>query len=126
MTTDKAVERLIEEARICGARLDPLNAAMVNDLCNMLASLTQPKADEDGWQPIETAPKDGTTMLVNHAEHALIGYGPSSRPSRQFALARWTGIFWETGVPGGHAFGGADDQFTHWMPLPDPPEQEPD
>jgi len=62
------------------------------------------------WQPIETAPKDGTTIL---------GYG------------RYLGIlpvYWgRTGELnplawlGGHCRVHHIEQPTHWMPLPIPP-----
>lgn len=55
------------------------------------------------WQPIESAPRDGTPILLCHAEHKFISVG------------KWTG----------HGFG--DEIFpimnpTHWMALPGPPE----
>lgn len=67
------------------------------------------------WQPIETAPKDGTVIL---------GW-------RYYAVAmKWTGHHgypWEAihldGVCElmGNGFVSDDNALTHWMPLPDPP-----
>ena len=72
--------------------------------------------DNQGWQPIETAPKDGTHILIfcPHDDvpiavgHMWAGEGPA---------------FWSY----------ADELLmnvcpegcdpTHWMPLPPPPEQ---
>ena len=52
------------------------------------------------WQPIETAPKDGTSLL-------LLGSGG-------VWIAEWDGKYWYAG-----------DNFvdfpSHWMPLPPPP-----
>jgi len=64
----------------------------------------------EGWQPIETAPKDGTEIL---------GSDGVARTSIQ-----WDGEFldrWELAWPGAYA---EDVSFypTHWMPLPDPPK----
>lgn len=63
------------------------------------------------WRTIDTAPKDGTFVLV---------YGPHSRangyPGRQLVV-RWHGRAWES----------ADDGYgvyltpTHWMTLPKGP-----
>jgi hypothetical protein len=58
------------------------------------------------WRPIETAPKDGSTVLLYFADHSLaypmIGTG-----------------FWD-GVTG-QWWNKAWNEATHWMPLPDPP-----
>jgi hypothetical protein len=71
----------------------------------------------NGWQPIETAPKDGTWIFV---------YRPS--PYLQDAInvamwAEWRPGFWywqdsdEQNRP-------EDDNPTHWMPLPAAPHPE--
>lgn len=72
------------------------------------------------WRPIEEAPKDGTVILLSQSEDALCGYAPEVKPWKRIAIGRFVG-FWQIGVPNGHSCGGADDQFTHWMPLPPPP-----
>ena len=75
------------------------------------------------WQPIETAPKDGTVILI-HVEKwrdsvwAAYWYGANTQsfgdrdypwvvldPSEHEQLNAWTA-----------------DRVTHWMPLPPPPE----
>lgn len=69
------------------------------------------EATEDGarldWRAIETAPKDGRSILVR-----------CDRPVFNIALASWCdGRFYD-----------AEDRFmepTHWMPLPAPPESDP-
>jgi hypothetical protein len=60
----------------------------------------------DGWQPIETAPKDGTDVLV--------GFANQNRPS---VVVGWFDNWTEydsmniiKGTP------------THWHPLPAPPK----
>ncbi len=78
------------------------------------------------WQPIETAPKDGTRILM--ADGKLFTAG-------RWAKSIWTpGGRWSTDYP--IAFleddeetvnhdGGFDNEVdhpTHWMPLPEPPE----
>jgi hypothetical protein len=54
------------------------------------------------WQPIETAPKDGTVIIV---------YAPGF-----FQTAAWTGGGWT------NASDSWLEDVTHWMPLPEPPQ----
>lgn len=62
------------------------------------------------WQPIETALKDGTPVIV---------FCPDNHPEEQVMCGQWysyAGGFWGIHI---------DDQRiepTHWMPLPAPPE----
>lgn len=60
-----------------------------------------------GWQPIETAPKDGTHFLCLRADGKMtvaFRRNPSSRTDEILSM------------PGLYA------QFAnHWMPLPEPP-----
>lgn len=61
------------------------------------------------WQPIETAPKDGTNIIITD------GCGCYSVVSWANYWAIWL-------FPG---YGDSDNEFyypTHWMPLPEPPE----
>lgn len=67
----------------------------------------------DKWQPIETAPKDGSMLLV---------YGrPFSDDGQGYAKAAHV-AWWEDSdecwTPQSHA---AWTEPTHWMPLPEPP-----
>ena len=55
-----------------------------------------------GWRPIETAPKDGTVIIV---------YAPDF-----FQTAAWTDEKWT------NAANSWLEDVTHWMPLPQPPE----
>lgn len=60
------------------------------------------------WQPIETAPKDGTPFLAAVEGRQNIGAMVVARRK-----AGWGG--WQS-IPGDYAI-----RATHWMPLPDPP-----
>jgi hypothetical protein len=63
------------------------------------------------WQPIETAPKDGSEVLV-------CGWNVCGGVKKQVVrVGRWSSNCWQTG----HAYNGFM-YTTHWMPLPDPPE----
>jgi hypothetical protein len=65
-----------------------------------------------GWQPIETAPRDGAPIL---------GYADCS-----FAVVEWykAGGYWSLSEAGSYA---EDSEWhpTHWTPLPKPPSQPP-
>jgi len=70
------------------------------------------------WQPIETAPKDGTYIIAwcvhPHAKHSA---QPISDGYAQPVIAKWID---HNG--GGWMWHGLSCEFTHWMPLPQPPK----
>lgn len=76
------------------------------------ASPSLPVREEPTWQPIETAPKDGTPVLI---------FGPgTSRP----ALVRWTK---EPEVPCWRSmeyWSYDEEEVDHWMPLPAAPSTD--
>lgn len=90
----------------------------------MLAAAPEPPA-EDGWQPIETAPKDGTVILVTNANY----FGEVQRCQ----IVSWSGVILDSSRPGfsnvgwHNQFSDVDEDepaknlFTHWQPLPAPP-----
>lgn len=63
------------------------------------------------WQPIETAPRDGTEILCCECVEIFIGF--------------WSGNnvdgYWDSYEEGAHYI----DSYspTHWMPLPEPPKE---
>lgn len=65
------------------------------------------------WQPIETAPKDGTNFLaIGGIYHGLP------------FVARWEPSFysdqpWKLPLSASRVY---EHCLTHWMPLPEPPE----
>jgi hypothetical protein len=87
----------------CGERACP-HFAPIDDAIEIVRKHT-------GWQPISTAPKDGTRILV---------FQNGGR-----GIAWWQG----TGGEPSHLWCHHDGDFraycnpTHWMPLPPPPEQ---
>lgn len=73
-------------------------------VCELLSIDMQNKSK---WQPIETAPRDGTPIL---------GYADG-----KMATVKWNDYdFWDLFVCGSWAEDGEWNP-THWMPLPDPP-----
>lgn len=66
------------------------------------------------WQPIETAPKDGTEILA-------FGLNRGKGPDFHIVVASWTSY-------GDFGFGWFEDEsdlelafLSHWAPLPPPP-----
>lgn len=55
-----------------------------------------------GWRSMESAPKDGTTVLLANGIHVCSGWYDATG-------AQWVASYGRT-FP------------THWMPLPSPPE----
>ena len=72
-----------------------------------------PKTRE-GWQPIETAPKDGRDFLVWNRENRVRKARWYERSSSDLGVSLYEG-------DGVNSFKGGI-QPTHWMPLPAPPE----
>jgi hypothetical protein len=64
------------------------------------------------WQPIETAPRDGTHFLA---------YWTSSEVDahlKQYHVCHYSyGVLWPSWIKD-------NDMPTHWMPLPPPPKTE--
>lgn len=73
-----------------------------------------------GWRPIETAPKDGSAILV----------WPPTYPSRPCSVARWNDDryakkprpYWEREDTSGFITRSRETSTTHWMPLPAAPQ----
>lgn len=70
------------------------------------------------WRPIETAPKDGSYILI------WLG-----SPWGKIVTAKWHAPWstWLKEVPGlvdGDRFGIGNEESSYWMPLPEPPEKK--
>jgi len=77
------------------------------------------RADVNGWQPIETAPKDGEVILLVEDGDVTAG---------MWCVYGCDGLWMDTrGI--GHEFDvwgkGEIRNPTHWMPLPKVPEEQP-
>lgn len=64
---------------------------------------SQIKAVHDAWKPIETAPKDGTLVILFSKYKACRGF---------VGVYFWNGESWLDNV------GFETELATHWMPLP--------
>lgn len=69
------------------------------------------------WRPIETAPRDGTEILV--FEPAKGEYGSQYIAVVSFKEQGWNGPKWYETLNEEHTV----DEPTHWMPLPKPPTE---
>ena len=72
------------------------------------------------WQPIETAPKDGTIFDVWCSEHK----GYTDAPKRIANCKYSEGVIWFLHSHGWFELNTLDflhATITHWMPLPEPP-----
>lgn len=77
------------------------------------------------WQAIETAPRDGTVILLGNKHFPGVAagywnlargvYGPDEEHPWTFLQSSAVGQF---GGLNGHT----ERAFTHWMPLPEPPK----
>jgi hypothetical protein len=69
------------------------------------------------WQPIETAPRDGTRVL---------GFDTTAfNKDQEVAVVNWwpngDGGYWSLSVPGAGYLDSDEFAPTYWMPLPAPP-----
>jgi hypothetical protein len=98
--TDAMIEK---DARVFAKALAPLFAA------------SPAPAASRGWEPIETAPKDGTRILAYNSMVGVYSTGwttswpGSSAPYEGFPCGHWSGL------------GAWDCAPSLWMPLPDAP-----
>jgi hypothetical protein len=80
-------------------------------------------ASGDGWMPIESAPKDGTRVLLAMRETG--DKGPNT-DTVIGSFVVWSGQMKREGMRDGWSwYGAAFMEPTHWRPLPAPPAQEP-
>jgi len=73
---------------------------------------------DDGWRTMESAPKDGTWVLLTGG-YIDYGWDGNSQPvvvSGQFIEMRWQFAWYDGGYYGEY------EKPTHWRPLPSPPE----
>lgn len=76
-----------------------------------------------GWQPIETAPRDGTPVLICWAAPGYSASMAVAEWDQDYAEMDFTdGVGWRDGSD--YGCGGMIGAMpSHWMPLPEPPER---
>lgn len=71
-------------------------------------------SDIPQWQPIETAPKDGTVVYAYHPTGSFGGTTPACRA-----------VFWHDGIwitDACYSSNEGSTGYTLWHPLPEPPK----
>ena len=91
---------------VCNPAIESLQAALAQQA-------TLEGAERAAWQPIETAPHDGTSFMAGWFD------GPSNPGCNMRPIKRYVGAWWES-----------NEDYkvrtpTHWMPLPTPPKEQP-
>jgi len=77
------------------------------------------------WQPIETAPKDGTLIWVVDEKHTIhIAFWQSKWNWKRFKVDRTFQAVWSHDIPAERE-DGEKVNATDWMPLPLPPTEAP-
>jgi hypothetical protein len=124
-TERERIARIIKDTVSGPYFTDPdINAAHETDVMvavdAILATRPSPAAVE-AWQPISTAPKDGTAIDV----WQIVGWNGGGY---RLTNAKWNDNAWRWFDPhyaGGGGYIGLDNGVnvfvTHWMPLPAPP-----
>ena len=120
----EAVERAIAEAWLGGPKnvdAEFMRAAILKDTAKTaINTLRTMGALDEGWEPIESAPKDGTEILG-----IFVG-----TIDTDYSLVRWDCRRWIAQADGQRAIESQGDTWTdliepfltHWMPLPPPPK----
>jgi hypothetical protein len=90
-----------------------------------LGAASPPPSEARGWQDIETAPKDGTVVMVwwpigdypsgNHEFASYVDFGG------EIPEGTFDGKPYRNGWTNDHGGDYLPVEPTHWMPLPDPP-----
>ena len=75
------------------------------------------------WQPIETAPKDGTSVLVYPPTHGNKTASIATWETDKYA--RKPRPYWRRDDDFGQHSISREKPPTHWMPLPPAPDMEP-
>lgn len=123
----QGVEFLPKTLRRCAQALECFDdgpadpAVTMHEAANAIdayrADLTALRAAVPQWQPIETAPKDGTPVLVWESEYGrealTAAYIEFTDPPPDGYHSGWFD----------RVHGHSELQPTHWMPLPHPPTE---
>lgn len=90
-------------------------ATITDDTLDLVEEALSQKSEREEWQPIETAPKDGS-MILAWCVHPHAEVVPDAEEYRCAVVTRWID---HNG--GGWTWYGMSGRFTHWRPLPAPP-----
>lgn len=104
MTSDwieAAAKRIVE-------RLGYKEESWSMDFASIIAAIIREEYAKHapGWRPIESAPKDGSSVLLFVPSYQCVGSWLNTIEGGEWCSGEW------------------DVEPTHWMPLPSPPPQE--
>ena len=113
MIASFADEPAARDANFIAAANPKAILALIRELREARAAVA---AEREAWKPIETAPRDGTVILLGSRGGCWIGkwlqiYGSGYRPENP----------WSSLMLNHNHMGEKWMQPTHWMPLPQPP-----
>lgn len=116
MTVDEAIKLAAEWSRGMTMHADSQGWRVA---CMLLANEVV-RLREIGWQPIDSAPKDGTRILVASAAGAWV-----AEYKRLFGSGALRDNPWFSVMLNHRHLEDVDGGFypTHWMPLPAPPKE---
>ena len=118
-----SLEAQLEAVGASAGGVGPLIACAGFDASDMATAAAQGFRDgvasvSAGWQSIETAPKDGSYLLLweQYSDAPFVGYwsGGSWSVSHEHVYA-------EGGWDGANVVDALSMPITHWMPIPAPP-----
>lgn len=113
MTEPMGPQERVSEGRLDEliSRTGPSNILHVDDEADMNAALCELRSRRaaDAWRPIETAPKDGRSILLGRV-------GATRAYTGEYVTAGSSGWWRDT-----H---GQQREPTHWRPIPPPPSKE--
>ncbi len=130
MTTKESAARVCEEAaKQCSC------FEMPHKILLQCAVAIRALPDADGWQPIDTAPKDGTEIILARDDRVTSGFwmnevevmGSEFHSTGAYLGQYPTGEIKEAGWAGWMSQDGGftgEQPPTHWHPLPKPPETQ--
>ena len=120
MTRQQLAERVIEAARRMASKM------WLDDDHYLLEALAAYDAalDDGGWQLIDTAPKDGTAILLWDGRAMYVGVHASFNWDYLDPADKNDGYEWMATVCSPYADFRPALVPTHWRPLPPPPRQE--
>lgn len=121
--SDKPTARDVIERALTTSLRSPGARTVAADL--IISALNSAGLSPPDWQPIETAPKDGTKILGFEPHPTITPKEPTFRcVCMRWNDTKWRGhgrptFAWVTAESGSLVY-----DPTHWMPLPSPPKEK--
>ena len=109
-TSSESVREAIQQ------KTDEVGREMIREIHQRITSAAPTGVEARAWQPIETAPRDGTRILAWDGDCIIVHWSDCSGVSALTPKMGWATRYDDD-------FMCYDEEYpTHWMPLPPPPE----